>query len=389
MHLAGISANRGMRPVLLLDEPWHEDFTRWTSEADAVIIDTPAHSHPSRAAYEKTRRAIRLLGTIDPQLLQVKYGSNFDPSAAHGIACSIDAAMDETDEPFTIALPSCSVKNDIPSGARVAYLQAETKRKVGLLAHPDVAQGEARIRQKVAQLRTDGVEIAVVDCTSEQDLPNVCAAVSDLRLITGSAGLACHLPASWQESSPVYPQRRAGGRGMLIVAGSCSPVTRQQNTWLTHHNAIAITLQASNLAAGTMPDSALTPLCEELASGGTCILQTSTDVESVHDYFRAQNKSEHEIGESIARCLATFVRDVLSFITPEGLIVAGEQTADILSQVLGFGALAAGPTIEPGIPVCVTLSGSSLPVVLKSGNAGSEHFYRHAIETIRSLEYLA
>lgn len=390
MDLAGISADRGMRPVLILDEPWREDFARWTRDADAVIMGAVPNSSLTPAdSYEKTRRAIRLLESVNPELLQLKYGSKFDAPAALDVGSSIDAAMDETDESFTIALPDFPADGEMTSDLRVAYLQAQTRRKVGLLSHADVIQGVERTRQRVAQLRTGGVEIAIVDCCSEEDLQNVCNAFSDLRLITGCAALANHLPVSWPESAPISPQRRMGGRGFLVVAGSCSPVTRHQNAWLTHHHAIAITLEAANLAAGSMPDSVLTPICEELACGGTCILQTSTDIESVHEYFREQNRSESEIGETIARSLAAFVRDVISLITPEGLIVAGGQTASILSQVLGFGALAVGPSIEPGIPVCVTLSDSALPFVIKSGDAGTEHFYRHAIQAMKRLEYLA
>ncbi len=409
--LAGMLADRGMRAVLLMDEPWREDFDRWTRDADAVVMGTASRSASSAAAYEGTLRAVRLLKTIDPQFLQVKYCSTFDSTSQGNIGCSIDAAMDETDEQFTVALPAFPVNgrttymgyhfvgqqllsdspmrnhplNPMSNPNLVAHLQSQTKRRVGLASYPDVKQGAARIRDRLAQLRTDGVEIAMIDCTSEEDLRNICDSISDMRLVTGSSALAMHLPLSWTGSKPVYPKRRSGGRGFLVVAGSCSPATQRQNAWLAAHGAVVITLEALDLADGSMPNSVLTPVCEELAAGGTCLLQTSTDTDRVHEYFRAQNRTEMEAGEKIARSLATFVRDVMSLILPEGLIVAGGETASVLSRVLGFGALAAGPNIEPGIPVCVTLAG--LPVVLKSGNFGSESFYRRAIETIRGLEY--
>ncbi len=54
--------------------------------------------------------------------------------------------------------------------------------------------------------------------------------------------------------------------------------------------------------------------------------------------------------------------------------------------LLGFRALQVGTNIEPGVPLCVTVSASPLPVVFKSGNFGSDDFYRRAIAAIDSLQ---
>ncbi len=384
--LAGMLADRGMRPILVMAEPWHGDFVKWTRDAEAIVIATPSRFGRSDIAYEETRRAIRLLETVDPALLQVKYSSTLG-SAESDIGSSIDAAMDETHQEFTVALPDLPANGETRSGL-LAQLQRQTKRRVALTSPLGAAQGVAGIRQRLDQLRATGVEIAILDFASEHELPILCEAISDLRLVTGSSVLASRLPTSWTPLTPVYPQRRNGGRGFLVVAGSDSPVTLSQNEWLAAHHAVAITLDALNLAMGILPDSVLTPISEELASGGTCLLHASADSQTLHDYLRQQNKTVGDARESIARSLASFVRDLMSFITPEGLIVAGSHTASILSHLLGFGALAVGPNIEPGIPVCVTLSGSALPVVLKSGSRGTETFYLKAIETIRSLEYV-
>ena len=223
-------------------------------------------------------------------------------------------------------------------------------------------------------MRSEGVEIALLDCTSEEDVQCICAAIPDLSLISGSSALAAHLPATWERGQPIYPKRQSGGRGILVVSSGHEQHIRRQNAWLAAHQAVAITLKAADLAAGRMPDTVFTPICDQLASGGACLLQTSLDAHA-------------ESTEAIAHSLGVFVRDIMSLITPEGLILSGAETATVLSRVLGFGALAVGPSIEPGIPVCVTLAASGLPVVLKSGHFGSDSFYGNAIQAIRHLEY--
>lgn len=384
-ELAGTLADRGMRPILILDELWREDVPRWIRDADAIVIATNSRFADRDAAYEQTRRSIRLLRTISRLVLHVRY-SSAPPISPH-IGSSVDAAMDETHADFTVALPDLFPEDQAVAERLLAQFQTESKRRAAVVSADDIAQGTETIRKSLARLRGEGVEFAVLDCASEAHLPAIGQAISDLHLVTGSSALAKHLPTSWAPAAVSYPQRRNGGRGFLVVAGTHSPVTQSQNAWLAAHNAVTITLDALNLATGAMPDSALTPLSEELASGGTCLLQTSEDVNTLHDYLRDQNKDESQVREAIARSLATFVRDVISLITPQGLIVAGEETARMLTRMLGVSALAVGPNIEPGIPVCVTLSASALPVVLKPANAGSERFYHHAIEVIRKLEF--
>jgi uncharacterized protein YgbK (DUF1537 family) len=60
---------------------------------------------------------------------------------------------------------------------------------------------------------------------------------------------------------------------------------------------------------------------------------------------------------------------------PRVLVSAGGETASALCRALGIRALAVGHNIQPGVPLCIPLSGRATPIVLKSGNFGSEDFY--------------
>lgn len=410
--LAGMLAERGMRAVLITDEPSPEDFERWTSNADAVVIGTASRSIPADAAYGRTRRAVQLLKTLRPEVLQIKYCSTFDSTTAGNIGPSIDAALDETGEKFTVALPALPVNgrttymgyhfvgqqllsdstmkdhplNPMTNSNLVAHLQSQTKRRVGLLAYPDVWRGPAQIGERLGQLRAEGVEIVILDCASPEDLRNICGAIDHLSLITGSSAPGMFLPLSWQQANPepIFRGSSKNGRGFLVVAGSYSETTRRQNDWLASQDVVVVTLDALELASST--ELSIPPvISESLVHGRTCLLQISRDRERVYSYFQPQNKTEIEAGELIARGLAQVVRGVLRTVLPEGLIIAGGETSSIISRSLAFGALRVGPNVEPGIPVCLTLTEPTLPVVFKSGNFGSEYFYGHAMNAIRDL----
>ena len=107
--------------------------------------------------------------------------------------------MDELGEPFTVALPALPVngrttymghhfvhgqllsespmRNHPLTPMRnpdlVSHLQSQTKRRVGLAAHPVT-------RSKLDALRAVGVEIAILDCIDDDDLRRVCEAIAHL-----------------------------------------------------------------------------------------------------------------------------------------------------------------------------------------------------------------
>ncbi len=410
--LAGMLAERGMCAILIIDEPSPENFRRWTEDADAVVIGTASRSVAPDLAYSRTRRAVQLLQTLQPEVLQIKYCSTFDSTPAGNIGPSIDAALDETGQPFTIALPALPVNgrttymgyhfvgqqllsdspmryhplNPMTNPNLVAHLGSQTKRRVGLLAYGDVKEGSARIRERLDQLRTEGVAIAIVDCNSDEDLKSICKALSDLPIITGSSAPAIWLPLSWIPKSPqpILSRSPPSGKGFLVVSGSCSEATRRQNEWLASQDAAVVTLDALELAGAANPSLPAMPI-ESLRKGRTCLLQVSRDRERVQEHFRAEGKTEVEAGERIARGLACVVRKIAEAVLPEGLIIAGGETSSTIARTLGWGAVRVGPNIEPGVPVCVPIAGPALPLVFKSGNFGSDYFYGKAMNAIRHL----
>src|SRR5205085_10935120 len=125
-----------------------------------------------------------------------KYCSTFDSTPAGNIGPVTEALMDALGCDFTIATPA------FPDNKRTVFkgylfagevllnesgmqnhpltpmtdpnlvrvLQAQTKRKVGLIDHAVVAGGSESIRERMAQLRAEGVGIAIVDAVSNADL---------------------------------------------------------------------------------------------------------------------------------------------------------------------------------------------------------------------------
>lgn len=397
--LAGMLSEGGLRTVLVVDG----DPERWADGYDAVILGTGSRALPLADAYARTREAVRKLKALRPRVIEIKYCSTFDSTPEGNIGQSLDAAMDELGEPFTVALPALPVNgrttymgqhfvnvqllSDSPmrnhpltpmrNSNLVSHLQTQTSRRVGLASYPVT-------RAKLDALRESGVQIAVLDCIDDAGLQNACEAIAHLPLISGSSAPAMKLPAIWRREGWWTPTRRefrwsrVDGRGFLVVAGSCSEATRCQNEWLEGQGAECIILDPIALASGAELPA--------IPAGRDCLIRTASsadDIERVRGWARQQGLSSADAGLKIAYALAQLVSRVVAQCPPAGLIVAGGETSSAICRTLGFGALEIGRNIEPGVPLCFPLSGLDAPLVLKSGNFGSPSFYGKAIDAIK------
>jgi 3-dehydrotetronate 4-kinase len=120
----------------------------------------------------------------------------------------------------------------------VRVMQAQTKRKVGLIDYKTVALGEAAIRERIAALRAEGVGVAVVDATSNADLHLLGPALKGMPLVTAGSGVAIGLPANFGLKPSCKPasclRHRACKRWCRAVA--LWPPTRRWRTsklWAT------------------------------------------------------------------------------------------------------------------------------------------------------------
>lgn len=397
--LAGMLTGEGLRTVLVLDgrpEAWGEGY-------DAVILGTGCRALPPAEAYGWTREAVGRLRSLSPRVIEVKYCSTFDSTAEGNIGQSIDAAMDELGETFTVALPALPVNGrttymgyhfvhgqllsespmrDHPltpmrNSNLVSHLQGQTRRRVASVRHPVT-------RDALTACREAGGEIAILDCVSDADLESVCEAIAHLPLISGSSAPAMKLPRIWRREGWWQPQSETtrqtdGPRGScLIVAGSCSEATRRQNEWFESRGGYTLVLDPVELIEGWNAPA--------VPEGRDCLLRTGSskaDIGRVAAYAGGKGLDAASAGLAIANALARTVRKIVERRPPARLIVAGGETSTAICRELGFGAMEVGRNIEPGVPICYPLGRHRFPVVLKSGNFGSADFYERAITAAR------
>ncbi|HVF68214.1 MAG TPA: 3-oxo-tetronate kinase [Pyrinomonadaceae bacterium] len=418
--LAGMLAGQGLRTLLVIDLPEQSRLDEWSAGHHAVVMAEGTRNLTTAEARGRTRAAIRLLKHRDPRAFQIKYCSTFDSTPEGNIGPTIDTALEELDEDFTVALPALPVNgrttyrgyhfvherllSDSPmrhhpltpmtNSNLVEHLSTQTSRRVGLAPYEFVEAGAGALKGCLTRLRAGGVSIAIVDCLSDAHVETVCRATADMRLVTGGSAFGQGLPAVWRERGWVEESDVAedesliagGASGCLVVAGSCSVATRAQNRRFIEEGAHAFRVEPRELLGEEFRSAPLVDKVRtQLSAGRHCLLYTTdepSEVARVQEWAARRGLDVPALGNRLAHALADLVSKILEGQSVGGLVFAGGETSGALCRRLSLGALRVGRNIEPGVPLCYSLGKYRLPVVLKSGNFGGEDFYAKALAAV-------
>ena len=412
--LANNLVRAGMRVVQSIGVPHQPSI----ADVDAVVIALKSRTIPAADAVAQSLDACRWLRGQDARQIYFKVCSTFDSSPQGNIGPVIEALMDELHCDFSVATPAfpdagrtvfhghlfvghlllsdTGMRNHpltpMTDANLVRFLQMQLDphrgRKVGLIDLKSVGDSANAIRHRIAQLRSQGISIAIADAISNNDLLRLGAALSDAPLVTAASGLALGLPASWGfapslQSSQLPP---ASGR-KAIVAGSCSTATNEQVRHFIATGGDARALNPLNLAAHFDAE-----IAAALAWVDACwvrdpdlplLVYSTADPAAVNSV--QQSLGTQQAGAMIERALSAITRGFVERGAGQ-LILAGGETAGACIHALEITLLQIGPQIDPGVPWCYAASvanrAAGLHLALKSGNFGTQDFFTKAFALI-------
>ena len=405
--VASMLVRAGMRTVQLIGVP--DDAT--AVDADAVVIALKSRTVPAADAVRESLAALRWLQRGGMRQCYFKYCSTFDSTPAGNIGPVTEALMQALATDFTIACPafpengrtiyrghlfvgdallSDSGMRDHPltpmhDANLVRVLQAQSTRRVGLLAREQVAAGEAAVRARIEALRGDGVGIAITDAITNDDLRVLAAACIELPLLTAGSGLALGLPDLYAARGWLVPDAQAAALGAVtgheaVLSGSCSLATNAQVAAWRDAGRPAFAVDARALARGEpLVARALAWAGEQIAQKPVLIYATTAtaDLQAV----QAELGAAHA-GALVEACLAQIASGLVDTLGVQRLVVAGGETSGAVVQALGVTRLRIGAAICPGVPWTRAddrPGGAPLLLALKSGNFGGPGFFDEAL----------
>ena len=403
--LANNLVRAGMRVVQTIGVPTGP----WAADVDAVVVALKSRTIAPAEAVAQSLAALQWLQAQGARQIYFKYCSTFDSTAEGNIGPVTEALMDALGTDFTIATPAfpdngrtvfkgylfagnvllneSGMQNHpltpMQDANLVRVMQAQTKRKVGLIDHKTVALGEAAIRERVQSLRANGVGVAIVDATSNDDLLRMGPALSDMPLLTAGSGVAIGLPANFGLQPSVQASQLPPARGLqAVVSGSCSVATNGQ---VAHFKALgrpARAIDPASLLHGhsdAVVQQVLawaTPLLQD----GPVLVYSTAEPEAVK-HVQAQ-LGVAEAGALVEQALAAVARGLVQAGVQQ-LVVAGGETSGACVQALGIAQLQIGPQIDPGVPWCFApTSTGGVHIALKSGNFGTPDFFSKAFTVL-------
>ena len=398
--LANNLVRAGMRVVQTIGVP----NAPLSAEVDAVVVALKSRTIAPQDAVDQSLQALQWLQDEGAEQIYFKYCSTFDSTAQGNIGPVTEALMQALQTDFTIATPA------FPDNGRTVFkgylfvgdvllnesgmqhhpltpmvdanlvrvMQAQCKSKVGLLSHKTIAQGATAIQEDIANLKQQGVRIAIVDAVSNDDLMRLGPALKGMPLLTAGSGVAIGLPQNFgltpTPQASVLP--KASGL-QAVVSGSCSQATNRQVAHFKATGRPAFLIDPLNLK-GSWQDLVKEVLAwaqGHLASGPVLVYSTATpeSVQAVQSQLGVE-----AAGHQVEQALAAIARGLVE-LGVQQMVVAGGETSGACVQALAIEQLQIGPQIDPGVPWCHAHTPmGSVHITLKSGNFGTDDIFTKA-----------
>ena len=403
--LANNLVRNGMRTVQTIGVPPDSPSAM---DADALVVALKSRTIPAAEAVAHSLAALHWLQSQGVQQFYFKYCSTFDSTPQGNIGPVTDALLDALHGPgqgFTIACPAfpenqrtvfkghlfvgdallseSGMKNHpltpMTDANLVRVMQAQTRRRVGLVPYEVVANGPAAIRERFVALQAEGVGVAVVDATSNDDLHRIGLALAELPLVTAGSGIAIGLPQNWRTAGTLGANQGAErlpafvGLG-AVISGSCSAATNRQVAAFQKAGRPTFAVDPLSIADGIDVAGHALRWAKPLLAQGPVLVHATAEPEAVKA-VQARLGAERA-GSLVEGVLASVARGLVE-LGVRRLVVAGGETSGAVVQALGIRQLTIGPQIDPGIPWtwAPTDLGVSVHLALKSGNFGSTDFF--------------
>ena len=383
-----------------------------SSDVDAVVVALKSRTIPAAEAIAQSLAALHWLQAQGAEQIYFKYCSTFDSTPEGNIGPVTEALMEALNCKFTIATPAFPdngrtvFKGYLFAGAvllnesgmqnhpltpmtdanLVRVMQAQTQRKVGLIDHTVMAKGSQAIAEKIQQLQTDGVGVAIVDATSNADLKTLGPALKGMPLVTAGSGVAIGLPANWGiEASEKAAALPAPSGYQAIVSGSCSLATQGQVAHFIASGQPSWQFKPLNWSTQDVPAQIKADVAAALAWAkpllpqGPVLVYATTDADTLQ---KVQAKfGREQAGEWMESALAQVCLG-LQALGVKQWVVAGGETSGACVQALNIAQMQIGPQIDPGVPWCFAPQHAAGHLTLKSGNFGTPDFFTKALKVL-------
>jgi len=281
------------------------------------------------------------------------------------------------------------------------HLGRQTKKRIGLVDILQVAGDKTETFEKLGSLVDSGAEIVLFDALYEDQLNTIGSlidAYADEKPLfsVGSSGVEMALGNYWTSKGLLQPKNTWAYPGeatpLLVISGSCSPVTSAQIDWALDNGFSEIALDTAAIAANTDHTRLIENYINEavllMQQGTSVIIHTSRGnddarIDQTNAILTKKGLSKAEINTETSRIYGAILGQIARSIAGQKIVkrmlIAGGDTSSYAARAMGIEAVEMIAPIVPGAPLCKAYApGSSvdgLEVNFKGGQVGADNYF--------------
>jgi uncharacterized protein YgbK (DUF1537 family) len=245
--------------------------------------------------------------------------------------------------------------------------------------------------------------IMLFDVLDEERLRNAGAliwreAVKGQLFAAGSSGVEYALTSHWRETGLVNQESgwmKSSGPvdRLLVVSGSCSPVTKEQIEYALEHGFADLKLPVDRIIEPEQSEQAVQEVlaqAEALFSEGKSVIIYSAlgpedeSITTIKEKLSASGRNATDTGKLIGQKLGGICKDIIQNVGLRRVVVAGGDTSGYVLKELEIYGLECVMKVAPGGPLCRSYSDNPLfdgvELLLKGGQVGDKYLF----ETVKN-----
>ena len=401
----------GIPAVVFLDAPAEGDLVRF-ADCRAVGVAGMSRSESPQWMDQNLPPVFTALRELGAPICHYKLCSTFDSSPTVGsIGRAIELGrkvMKSQVVPMVVGAPV--LKRYVTFGNLFATVHGETHRidrHPTMPFHPVTPMDEGDLRRHLArqtdlridlidilalqagrglesleELSADGAAIILFDTLDKSSLREAGRAIWESQsfattFVAGSSGVEYALLA-WWESQGVLPAKppivdAAPADRLLVVSGSCSPLTGKQIDWALANGFEGVAIDPVRLVSDhTELVGAQDKAGSILSAGRSPIVYTAAGQKDVV-------RQDQGFGRQIGLRLSEIAAELLRRSGVKRIISSGGDTSGHIGKALEIQALTVIRPFAPGSPLCRLWSknpqSDGVEILLKGGQVGSEELF--------------
>ncbi|MXV15232.1 four-carbon acid sugar kinase family protein [Hufsiella ginkgonis] len=277
------------------------------------------------------------------------------------------------------------------------HLGKQTGKKIGLVDILDLGKQTHEVRGLIDARLKAGHRIILFDGLYDDQL-RVTGEVIDQEaedsrqpfFSVGSSGIEMALGKYWTSrgmlTPPVYWPNPAAQKAILVISGSCSPVTARQIGTAVQSGFAEISLEPAEMLTDD-PQAVNVPglkIAGWLKNGTSVIVHTSKGIDDdriarSRALFASRGIPKSHTSRIYGTVLGNIARAVVQHGDVSRIVIAGGDTSSFAARAMGIEAVEMIAPLSPGAPLCKAYApGSPLDgkeVVFKGGQVGGDHYF--------------